>query len=640
MITRIGGMETGGERSARIKKCRWWISLRTRFALWPLVLVTLAALLTPATQGAQERGRITNKEQVMSFANGLMNRERYGDAILVLEPLCVEYPDLLVAAEQLATCYIETGRARRAVEFLERRIAGTGDHFPFSRLLGNAYLDLGDREKALGAWRGGLSDDPRFARNYGIVGRLMREAGFYEEAIETYRSGARYSALSRSYRVEIIRLERLLGRMEEAFREAIALLGSGPGLNVGDVELLAGIYAGSDLNDRLFAIADSAAAENGGGRYDIARAVLLLEAGRYGEAEKYIEGRSALAEREFYAFIRYLSGVWNEREAAGLVTFYRKALDKFLELYPGSPIVPEVMLVLAESMREEALLEGKDEKLLMSALGEIDGVMDHRWGKPLRERAAIFRAGLLLDDLHRPLDALEALEDVEFERAGEARRAEEIRMRALVRAGAWEEAEARFELLVSSGDSINAAIGLYGQGAASFFRGEYAESVEILSSLAETYPWSPWANDALETALLVGQGLREDRGSLDCYRNALVLRSAGNSSAASDSLGALIERYGSSALIPRALYERAELDLLSGNSERAADGLERLVEGYPLSDLAPRALERLAGLERDDDPKRAGELYEALLERYPDDPFLERVRRAYITLRRSHVEEE
>jgi len=228
---------------------------------------------------------------------------------------------------------------------------------------------------------------------------------------------------------------------------------------------------------------------------------------------------------------------------------------------------------------------------------------------------------------------------VDFLAASNSRRAEDIRMLALVRAGAWEEAEQRFELLAESGDSTKAAVGLYGKGEASFFRGEYGEAVEILSSLAETYPWSPWANDALERALLVKEALREGRAPLDCYREALALRSAGSLRAAADSLGALIERHLSSVLHPRALYERAELDIRSGNGERAARDLETLAERYPLSDLAPRALERLADIERKDNPRRAEELYEAILERYPDDPFLERVRRAYIAIRRSSEEE-
>ena len=613
---------------------------RTRRLLQVLTAVVVVAACLPLQPRAQEKGRGRSEKHEIGLAVGLMQQGLYSEAVRILKPMCIERPDLHIAGEHLAGCYMKMGLPQRAVDFLEERIARNPDHFPFARLLGNAYLDLGERDRAVEVWHGALSDDPRLARNHGLVGRLMREAGFYEEAIEIYRSGRSYGTLYRPYTTEIIRLELLLGRRERAFREAIGLLGSGPGLNTGDVRLLAEIYAGSGLDRGLFALADSAASESDSGRFDIALAVLLLEAGRYGEAQRYIEGRTALSEREFYAFIRYLSGVWRESEDAEFVTFFRKALDEFLALYPGSPVAPEVMLVLAESLREEALLEGGGEELLANALRTLDLVMDHPRGGLFQERAAILKASLFLEEMHRPREALHVLEGIDFLAARNSRRAEEIRMLALVRAGAWEEAEQRFELLAASGDSMKAAIGLYGKGAASFFRGEYGEAVETMSSLAEAFPWSPWANDALETALLVKEALREGRAPLDCYREALALRAAGSLLSAADSLGALIDRHHSSALRPRALYERAELDIRSGNADRAARDLEALAESYPLSDLAPRALERLADLRRGDDPRRAGELYEAILERYPDDPFLERVRRAYIALRRSSEEEE
>jgi tetratricopeptide (TPR) repeat protein len=608
--------------------------------LIPLLAAVLVAFYPRAGYTIQKKGRVANEEQAMVYTTALINQGRCEEAVGILESFCEGRPDLHVPAEQLASCYIELGLAGRAVDFLEERIARAPEHVPFARLLGNAYLDLGEREMAIGAWRRILSDDPRFARNYGLVGRFMMDAGFYEEAIDTYRRGRIFSALFRPYTVEIIRLERLLGRSATAFREMISLIGSASGLNVGDVKLLVDIYAESGLDDRLLAIADSAAAETEGGRFDIARAVLLLEAGRYGEAERYIGGRSALADREFYAFIRYLSTVWREREEAGFVTFYQKALDEFLTLYPGSTVAPEVMLVLAESLREEAHLREDRNKLLTRALRTIGLVMEHEWGNLLLERAAILEAEIVLDDLNRPRDAIDALDKVHFYSKDRSRRAEEIRMTALVRTGAWEEVERRSELLAASGDSAKAAIGLYGKGSASFFRGEYDESVDIMSSLAESYPGSPWANDALETAILLEEAKREGPGPLDCYRGVLALRASGSSGAAADSLGALIDRYPSSALIPRALYERAELDIRSGMEERAVRDLERIAELYPLSELAPRALERLALLERGKENGRAEELYEAILERYPDDPFLERVRRAYIALRRSAGGEE
>ena len=615
-----------------------WRPLGRRSLIEAIAAAALIAVFAHAGYASQEKGRVMGDDQAVAFAATLARQGRCGEAVGILEPICENRPDLQRAAEQLASCYIELGRAGRAADLLEKRLETDPGHYPFIRLLGNAYLDLGERDMAIGAWRSVLGDDPRLARYYGLVGRLMMEAGFYEEAIETYRRGRFFGNLYRSYTAEIIRLERLLGRTTEAFMEMLALIDSSPGLDPDDVRRLAGIYAESGAKERLFAAVDSAAVE-GGGRLDIVRAVLLLESERYGEAGRYITGRSALHDREFYAFIRYLSAVAGEEKGAGFVTFYRKALDEFLSLYPASPVAPEVMLVLAGRLREEASYREERVELLERALRTIDLVREHEGGKPLLERAAILEAEIFLEDLHRPREAIAALEGVRFASRRQSIRAEEIRMTALVRAGDWEGVGRRAAFLAASGDSAKAAIGLYGKGLASFFRGEYGEAVDVMSGLAETHPGSRWANDALETAILVEEARAEGTGPLDCYREALALEAAGSPAAAADSLGAFIERYPASALIPRALYERAGLDIATGREGRAIDGLRSLAELHPLSELAPRALERLAGLERGRDRGRAMELYEAILERYPDDPFLERVRRAYMALRREAEEE-
>jgi len=636
MIGPEGGIQ-GARQGGRVLRLRR-VSAAALFVAVCLSAAS-AAVCVPAPPGVRERERKEMYDREVVLAVGLMGQGLFAEAARILEPLCAEQPYLTAPAERLAECYVKMGETRRAEDFLKDRIARGPDHFQFNRMLGEIYLDRGDRGRAVAAWRDALGDDPALAGNYGIVGRLMREAGLYEEAVEVYREGRVHEAFRRSYTAEIIRLERLLGREKEAFSEVIRLIASAPGLNVGDVKLLADIYAESGPDDRLFALVDSAAAVAGGRRFDIARAALLLEAGRYGEAERYIEGRGALPDREFYAFIRHLSILRRTRKEDGFITFYRAALDEFLKLYPDSPVAPEVMLVLAESLREEALLVGKEE-LLERAVRTIDLVKRHRLGGPFRERAVLLEAEILLEDLNRPREALERLEGVRFSAARMSTRADEIRMAALIRAGDWGEAERRADSLAGSGDSARAAVGLYGKGMARFHQGRYEEAIETLSSLAESCPWSPWANDALETALLVKEALGDGTGPLDCYRGALALRARGDLRAAADSLGALVERYPSSPLSGRALFERAEIDILEGNEERAVRALRTIPELYPMSDLAPRALERLAGLARDGDTERAMELYETILERYPDDPFLERVRRAYMSLRRAAEEGE
>ena len=66
--------------------------------------------------------------------------------------------------------------------------------------------------------------------------------------------------------------------------------------------------------------------------------------------------------------------------------------------------------------------------------------------------------------------------------------------------------------------------------------------------------------------------------------------------------------------------------------DAARSDFTRLAERYPLHDLAPRALEELGGLSEREDPDGAIKQYGELMERYPDYPFMERVRERYIAL--------
>jgi hypothetical protein len=66
--------------------------------------------------------------------------------------------------------------------------------------------------------------------------------------------------------------------------------------------------------------------------------------------------------------------------------------------------------------------------------------------------------------------------------------------------------------------------------------------------------------------------------------------------------------------------------------DAARTDFTRLVENYPLHELAPRALERLAELAARENPAEAISRYGTLMERYPDYPFMERVRERYVAL--------
>jgi len=60
--------------------------------------------------------------------------------------------------------------------------------------------------------------------------------------------------------------------------------------------------------------------------------------------------------------------------------------------------------------------------------------------------------------------------------------------------------------------------------------------------------------------------------------------------------------------------------------------LGRLAERYPMSVYAPAALERLGDFVSSNRPEEALKQYRASIERYPDNPFISRVRRKYVNL--------
>jgi tetratricopeptide (TPR) repeat protein len=583
--------------------------------------------------GQMERKISERDEQyTLRIAERLMRDKRFDDAIRILERLSMNYPRFNLAAEHLVRCYFETGRTERAVEFLEGCVERDPAYFPFVRDLGIAYLDMAERDKALAVWKGILETAPGRAGNCGRIARLMVEAGFYEEAISTYREGRSFENMYQAYTAEIIRLERLLGRSDVAFREAIGLIASAERMEMRLARLAAEIYAEAGFDERFLAVVDSASAiaRPADERFRLARTALLIEAEKYDEAGFFLEEQSALPAKQFSDFIRYLSGVRLRKRDQGFSTLYSKVLDTFLARYADSPVAPGVMLALAENLREGA--EGDEEKLAR-ALRTSDEVLTHRWGEAYVERVALFKARLLFENLNRPREALDALRAVRFSSAGGAREAAEIRMRALVRSGDRERAERDLEALAADPDSSISAAGRYGLGRMYFLRGDYEEAVDGLSSLAESCPWSPWANDALETAMLVAGALGEGHEPLDCYRVAISLEAEGLIRAAVDSLDAFSARYSWSSLYPRAIFMRAGLYMRLGDAGRAAEDFEALAERCPLDRLAPRALERLAEMAASKED--ALRLYENILERYPDDPFLDRVRRRYIVLRNS-----
>lgn len=609
-----------------------------RFAACALVLCSLAAAAgaqTPArparprpAPARADREKASEAVALYGQANQLVSQERCEEAVPILRRLVTEYPQIGGAAELLSSCLLRLGRAQEAVDFLEGDLAAEPEQFGLIRDLGLAYLDLGRTGDAVAAWRRVLRGDEQHASLYGLVARLEQEAGLYEEALATYREGRRFRNYTEYYSSEIVRLARVLGREEEALEETLRIAGERGSAADADLRGAVALYRESKNRARLEAMVDSAAAAAGErkGPLEVVRAAFLVESGRAGEIERRLfgDGGSGPREQEIYAILMYLARAERERPGEGLGETFAALSSRFVERFPMSVVTPSVLLLMAEEKRAGAPAE---------ALALADRAIAHRLGAGYRERAAILKGKILLDDLHRPEEAVRELGRAPRVEPGRMLETERLRVRALLASRDTAAARMRLAALAADRDSSAAIAGAYGLGALAFRRGAYGESVQLLSAVAEKHPQSEWTNDAIELALEVRAALADGGGALDLYRAAVSARERGERRAALDSLAAIELRYPASALAPRAMFTRGEIEAEAGAFDLARARFAEVSERFPAHELAPRALERLAGLEERESAAAAAERYGTIMERYPHYPFLDRVRERYVALK-------
>jgi tetratricopeptide (TPR) repeat protein len=625
---------------------------RTARMLRPAAVAAVGAAIiacagTPAF--AQGKGRATEAPGAMiDRANHFLMQGRCAEAIPILERLTAENPRIAAANEMLAGCYIKEGRVQDAAAFLERCLEKEPGQFAYARDLGRAYMDLGRREDAVAVWRSLLANDEKTASMYAHVAKMEQEAGLYDEAIETLRAGAKFKENAEYYEREIIRLERIIGREEDAFRDALLLIAQRQGAFESEIRSVTGIFRESKKRERLFALLDSMTVAGGdkNGVFRTLKTIFLVEAERYDDARKHLFGKGAAAfrEDEIYTLLVNLERMPLARADGRFASLRADLMQHFLDRFGSSPFAPNVRLMAAESKRESARSASGPErdKLLGEALALCDTVKRGGLGAPYFDQAAMMKARVYFEDMRRPGEALAELSNVGRRNLVQRLEAEELRGRILLASGNWGNAAAELGRLAADADTSVAFLGRYGLGRLAFLAGRYEESVKTLSELAEKHPSSPWANDALELALDVKGAMPEGPGALGLYRAAVIERSRGDRAAALDSLSALERRFPRSSLAPRAIFMKGEIEAESGAPEAGAGGVSalaaaradftRLVESYPLHELAPRALERLADLAAGENPAEALSRYGALMERYPDYPFMERVRGRYVAL--------
>ena len=190
--------------------------------------------------------------------------------------------------------------------------------------------------------------------------------------------------------------------------------------------------------------------------------------------------------------------------------------------------------------------------------------------------------------------------------------------------------------LMARGPADTLGDGVYALANNAFHAGSFDQAVQLYAQFAQQYTRNLRMNEALDRILMIRDGRDFDDQPLKIWAHADELRSAGHADSAQALLTAGLARYPGARLRWHYRYALAEIARDQGRHAEAVTQALAVADTSAMSRLAPYAL-KLAGdetLASGGPPERAAELYQALLERYPDSPLASGVRTQVLQLRK------
>lgn len=607
----------------------------TRIAATAFILFALV-LCSAGGGSAQDEGIERAAEEMRKKA---LAAESAAGTIGPLKEFVTKYPGRYGETVWLAQVWMQERMFPEAADLLRGANRRWPLNFQITEMLGTAYLELGRPDEAVETWHSILGDSERDVPRYMQVSQREWDAGMFDRAIETLKEARRFESHYVQLTAVIVRMEKTRGNDREAFMEALSGFEMGKMPDIGRAGGAISSFRDAGSPPELVAATDSFAVHGRKNKpfFRTLHAALLVETGDYSGASEYLilAGSGEVSEKDFYSLVLRLyslSGNFGEPDFEG---YLERASSMFVRRYSDSPRAPRILLEGAMHAELAARRGGTGERAAAKrAVVMADSTISHRRGRQYAEKAGLIKARVSLEHLHDPEAALRAVDSGAWRHANLAREAQAIRLEAIMLSGRWDEAMKRFAALEASPDSSLAVSGKYGRGMVLFHRGEFEESAKVLSEVAAEAPGSRWANDALETAVLIRRAEMDDPAVLAAFASAMTAGGSGRFGEAAESLASAAARYPHSPLAPEALYESALMLERAGRRGESVAMLERISEGYPLSRAAPRAVETLAAVLEEDDPEESARWYALFLERYGEDPWVTRVRGRYMRHRK------
>jgi tetratricopeptide (TPR) repeat protein len=645
-----------------------------------LLLSILAAVLTMAPSSPQaQQPRSTpapSRQDILHVRMlELRNLERQGDragAIRLGEQLLQQYPAEPRIENALLNLYRAERRTTKLMALLSQRLDRNPNDIAAMRELCAHLLALRRQEEALAVIQKTIAANPMDELRYRTSAVLMRSHRQTEVAIALYRQGRAAIGKDDLFAAELAQLEESRGNVDAAIAEYILLV-LDPDRRSRAQRKIARLMERTDNATAILAQIDEMRLRNPRSvPVQNVAATIFLQSGRYDDAANAIETADRYAEDQGEHLLEFGRAALrtDENDIADLerVRTGVDVLEKLPRLHPHSTLVPEASRLMAEGLVDVARRVDEEKprrKLLERALASLDASIHQDAFPELQRDALALRAMILFEELGRKPEALETLDDLVHRqlREGESHHLVQVQMGVVLASmdsleqarqvlqeiantvvlPMPEDPHSRQQQQRTTPEGIARARALYHLAELDLIAGDYEMALTGFADLAEEAPEDRMANDCLDLALLLNEATFYDGPEplkvYARYRKALMQREPEKARAA---LAEIVDKYPESTLHPIAMFELAESYENEHKVDIALQRYQELVETHAEHRLAPRALEAIGDiwLSQLGQPQTAQEQYERILLEYPDDLFLDGVRRKLLAARQATQEEE
>ncbi|HEX6791614.1 MAG TPA: tetratricopeptide repeat protein [Candidatus Krumholzibacteria bacterium] len=535
----------------------------------------------------------------------------YYRAALDVNPLNLE------AGKSLGSIYFAQGKEPQALQVFDRMLDANEHNLSAYKMVAGAIRDLGRPDEAVIMLEKGRArakqKDPK-GRNVGAftieIASSYKQMGDSRRAIDEYMEYA--AADPRNFRYVRDRMVQVL-RDDEKHREALAsymktqVERGGAGSFVA-ADVLAAHYMEAGMLENSLDMALRADADKS------ADGATLLSIG-----EDAIQ-RTATRPRSEHG--RYYD-------------LALRSLEAYTQRHPRSPSMDKARYLLAGvyaglgSGLNTAVLPADRTAYLEKSVAEYATVSKQYPAGEFAENAYIQRGDVLLRKLKRPKDALDVYRAGSINARTRATAYAGRIAAVYIATGTPDETDHYLKALSRAGQPELAQAGQYYAGVYLTTLGKYEAARDTLTALAETAPFSPFTNDAIEVAWVLQEGTQLKSESLGEYAASLRADMVGDTLAVVTNLQTIAGRDVSDPLRPRALRRLGAVLFEAGSYDASIEALRKFLEDYP-KDEECAAVQRAIGRTYElglGDYAAALKEYEHVLVAYADYAMLDDVRR-------------